>query len=182
MQTSRQSIPDPGASCTEFTLVETDWGVAAVVARDESVVRLVFPTPSAEQTQAAIEQVDETARYRRHLLPGLQTDLVAYFQGTPIDFNVPVDLSFATVFGKKILTACLQIRYGHTRSYRQLAVQSGHAGAARAAGRSLAQNPIPIVIPCHRVIAADGSLGGYSAGEGLNAKRRLLTMESASAF
>ncbi len=76
------------------------------------------------------------------------------------------------------MAACRRIPWGQTRSYAQLAAVAGRPGAARAVGSVMAKNRVPLVVPCHRVIASSGQLGGYSAPQGLSLKRRLLAMES----
>ncbi|MBU0617216.1 MAG: MGMT family protein, partial [Planctomycetes bacterium] len=75
---------------------------------------------------------------------------------------------------------CRRVCYGQTRSYKQLAEQLGRPGAARAVGTAMSRNPCPIVVPCHRVVRSDGSLGGFSGPDGVNTKHRLLQMEAAA--
>jgi methylated-DNA-[protein]-cysteine S-methyltransferase len=98
--------------------------------------------------------------------------------GVRIDFrNVPVVLNGLSVFAKRVLTACRGIRFGQTVSYGRLAEMAGKPGAARAVGRILAKNPLPLIIPCHRVICTNGSLGGFSATGGVKLKKRMLKLE-----
>lgn len=98
-----------------------------------------------------------------------------YFAGTRFQFEVPVDLSQLTTFQQRILEAIRSIPAGTTWTYRQVAEAIGKPQACRAVGQALARNPVPIIIPCHRVVASDGSLGGYSGG--LTNKRLLLDLE-----
>jgi methylated-DNA-[protein]-cysteine S-methyltransferase len=98
-----------------------------------------------------------------------------YFAGTRFQFEVPVDLSQLTAFQQRVLEAIRSIPAGTIRTYRQVAEALGKPQAYRAVGQALARNPVPIIIPCHRVVASDGSLGGYS-GE-LTNKRLLLDLE-----
>ncbi|MDA8387175.1 MAG: methylated-DNA--[protein]-cysteine S-methyltransferase [Nitrospiraceae bacterium] len=98
-----------------------------------------------------------------------------YFEGALDAFTYPLAPLDGTAFERGIWLALREIPYGQTRSYKWLAARAGHPGAARAAGRALAKNPLPIVLPCHRVIESDGSLGGYSPE--LAIKRRLLEAE-----
>lgn len=164
---------------TEFTFIHTDWGVVGIIARGALLVRLILPTRNEEQALSMIEKFDATASLQRNLLPDLQQDITDYFQEKPVHFKVRLDLSYTNDFGRKILRVCEQIEYSQTWSYGQLASQSGHPRAARAVGKIMAQNQTPIILPCHRVIAADGRLGGYSAGEGVSFKEKLLKMEAA---
>ena len=110
--------------------------------------------------------------------PGAFGELVeqlnAYFAGELTDFDVEFDLT-GTEFQRRVWKALLTIPYGETRSYGEIAVQIGAAGSARAVGWANGHNPIAIVVPCHRVIGANGSLTGY--GGGLNRKRTLLELE-----
>ncbi|HLA86043.1 MAG TPA: MGMT family protein, partial [Thermoguttaceae bacterium] len=90
----------------------------------------------------------------------------------------PIDTSHLSPLGQAVSKACRRIPYGRTRTYGQLAAEVGHPQAARAIGRFMASNRVPILVPCHRVVAADGRLGGFSAPGGVAFKRRLLEMES----
>ena len=100
--------------------------------------------------------------------------LDAYFAGELLDFDLDLDLA-GTEFQRKVWAALLSIPYGETRSYGQIAAQIGSPGASRAVGLANGHNPIGIIVPCHRVIGANGSLTGY--GGGLNKKKQLLEME-----
>jgi methylated-DNA-[protein]-cysteine S-methyltransferase len=107
--------------------------------------------------------------------------LYRYAQGEPVDFSrVPLALDHLTPFGRRVVAACRAIPWGSTRSYGELASECGSPGAARAVGSVMAKNRYPLIVPCHRVLAAGGELGGYSAPDGLKMKRRLLAMESAA--
>lgn len=101
-------------------------------------------------------------------------ELAEYFAGTRREFTVPLR-PHGTPFQQKVWAALRTIPYGRTVSYKHIAAQLGNPAATRAVGGANGKNPIPILIPCHRVIAADGSLGGYSLG--LDLKRRLLALE-----
>ncbi len=127
----------------------------------------------------------ELARIVRTYGPGVLPDakradpvarqLDEYFEGKRRTFSVPVDLSPLTAFQRRILGATARVPYGEVATYATVAARAGNRRAFRAAGAALGSNPVPIVVPCHRVLASDGSLGGY--GGGLSAKRQLLQME-----
>ena len=91
-----------------------------------------------------------------------------------------VDLSGFSPFGKRVLRACRKIKYARTATYGQLAEMAGSAGASRAAGNILGKNPLPLIIPCHRIIRADGDMGGFSATGGVNLKKKMLKLEGLS--
>ena len=101
--------------------------------------------------------------------------LMDYFSGALKDFNQSVFFISGTEFEKKVWLALRGVPYGETRTYKWLAEKVGSPKGSRAVGQALSRNPVPIVIPCHRVIESDGSLGGYSGG--IDVKRRLLDME-----
>ncbi len=105
-----------------------------------------------------------------------------YVAGRRAAFDVPVDLSRVSDFQRRVLLAALQIPRGQVRTYAEVAQAIGRPSAARAVGQALGRNPVPIVVPCHRVLAADGSLRGYSGGGGVATKAQLLKLEGAKAF
>jgi methylated-DNA-[protein]-cysteine S-methyltransferase len=103
-----------------------------------------------------------------------------YFAGRRRVFDAPLDLTAATAFDRRVLVAIAAIPYGETRTYGALARALGQPGAARAVGRACGRNPVPLLIPCHRVLRGDGGLGGYGAG-GPRVKAALLALERAGA-
>lgn len=105
----------------------------------------------------------------------LKKDLGDYFSGKKVEFKETLDLTGGTDFQKKVWKAMLKIPFGETRSYGWLAEQAGGKNKARAAGAACGANPIPIIIPCHRVIKSDKTLGGFSSG--LGNKKKLLAIE-----
>jgi methylated-DNA-[protein]-cysteine S-methyltransferase len=108
------------------------------------------------------------------LLMETQRQLIAYFAGELRVFDLPLDMQ-GTAFQKRVWDALLRIPYGETRSYMQVALAVGAANAVRAVGAANGANPVPIVVPCHRVIGTNGKLTGY--GGGLPLKKRLLELE-----
>lgn len=101
----------------------------------------------------------------------------AYLQGSVREILCPIDWSVMTAFQQQVLQRTLQIPYGKTVTYQQIANELGKPGAARAVGQAEANNPMPLVIPCHRVIGSDGSMHGYGGRGGIETKIRLLKME-----
>jgi methylated-DNA-[protein]-cysteine S-methyltransferase len=118
-------------------------------------------TPDAERCAAVVEQLD------------------AYFRGERRDFDLPLALR-GTPFQQRVWDELRRVPYGETVTYRELAARAGSPAAPRAAGRANATNPLPVVIPCHRVIGTDGSLTGYAGG--VHFKRALLVLEGAPGF
>jgi O-6-methylguanine DNA methyltransferase len=146
-------------------------GPLFLAASFKGLVRLEFDA-HALKLNPKTTQLEES---RKVLAPYLD-QLNEYFAGQRREFSIPLDLR-GTDFQLKCWRALLDIPYGETRSYRDLARAIGHPNAYRAVGMSNNRNPIAIVVPCHRVIAADGSLCGY--GGGLDIKRKLLDLEGA---
>ena len=105
-------------------------------------------------------------------------ELQAYFAGRLKRFAAPCDLDGLTPFTRAVLKITARIPYGEVRSYRWLAGQLGKPKASRAVGNALARNPIPVIIPCHRVVRSDGTIGGFALGPGW--KKRLLALEKRS--
>jgi methylated-DNA-[protein]-cysteine S-methyltransferase len=113
--------------------------------------------------------------------PELRERLQSFAHGEPVDFaDVPVHPGSSSQFRNAVISTVRGIAWGRTRTYGDVAAEAGSLGAARAVGQVMATNPLPLIIPCHRVIGAGGRLGGYSARTGLIMKRRLLAMERAA--
>jgi methylated-DNA-[protein]-cysteine S-methyltransferase len=108
-------------------------------------------------------------------LDAVRRQLDEYFAGTLREFDVPVDWALTSRFGREVLRACAAIAYGTTATYAQVAARAGSPNGSRAAGNALGANPVPIVIPCHRVLRTGGGLGGYTGG--LHRKEALLAVE-----
>jgi methylated-DNA-[protein]-cysteine S-methyltransferase len=110
-------------------------------------------------------------------LSALARELDQYFNGRRHEFDIDVDLSGLTPFQTKVLAATAKIPFGAVSTYQQVAKRAGNEKASRAAGGALNHNPIPIVVPCHRVVGSNGALVGYAGG--LDVKRKLLAIEGA---
>jgi methylated-DNA-[protein]-cysteine S-methyltransferase len=114
--------------------------------------------------------------FKKGSVPGnFIKELSSYFNGTNSSFSQKVKFLTGTDFEKKVWSVLKGIPFGETRTYKWVAEKIGNPSATRAVGQALSKNPVPIVVPCHRVIESDGSIGGYSSG--INTKRRLLEME-----
>jgi methylated-DNA-[protein]-cysteine S-methyltransferase len=112
---------------------------------------------------------------RDDLLARAASELAAYFEGERVAFLLPIDLQTATPFRRRVLGRVVQVPYGEVVSYGQVARSIGSPGAARAVGQAMAANPVPILVPCHRVIGSGGGLTGF--GGGLALKAALLALE-----
>jgi methylated-DNA-[protein]-cysteine S-methyltransferase len=147
----------------------TDEGVVAVDFADSE--RAFVQSMRARMGAVPVrspEKAGEAARQLREYLSGKRTR-----------FTLPLDLRWMSDFQREVLLAAAQIPCGQVTTYGQLARRIGRPGAARAVGQALGHNPIPIILPCHRVLASDGSLGGYSGRHGVRTKAHLLRLEGA---
>jgi methylated-DNA-[protein]-cysteine S-methyltransferase len=156
------------------TVFETAWGFVAAVANERGLLRLSLPVPTAARALAAAGA--ERRGAEPALLAAVRGEVQRYFEGERVALDFPTDLDGLTPFHRRVLLAARQIPYGETRSYGWLAHRVGRSRAARAVGQAMAGNPVPLIIPCHRVVGADGRLVGF--GGGLDLKRRLLALES----
>lgn len=160
------------------TTLASPLGPLTVDASDAGVRALWFDPgtwPEAEPVPAPVGPVVDAGDHP--VLAAIDEQLTAWFAGERTRFDVPLDL-VARGFAHEVLVAMTAIPFGEVRSYGALAAELGRdAGSARAVGRACNTNPLPIVVPCHRVIASDGSLGGYAGG--LEVKRWLLAHEGA---
>jgi methylated-DNA-[protein]-cysteine S-methyltransferase len=151
-------------------------GWMGVRASEAGLVEVVLPKKTRRSVERELGTAATTATDGP--LAGLVARFRAYFNGEAVEFPDQLDLSRATPFQRSIWETARRIPRGETRSYTWVAERVGRPLAVRAAGGALGKNPLPVVVPCHRVIAADGSLGGFSGG--LAMKRKLLDLESNS--
>ena len=163
-----------------FRLITTRFGHVAILADERGLRRVYLPELCADLMRDRILCDYPTVEEDDALMDDLVADLRRYFAGQPVKFDVPLCTDGASPFAQAAWKACRAIPYGQTVSYKELAARAGRPGAARAAGTAMRRNPCPIIIPCHRVCASDGSLGGYSGPGGVDFKRTLLEMEAAA--
>ncbi len=158
--------------------VDSPFGTLHAALTRRGLVRLAFPE---EHEPAMVEQLSRriSPRVVRSARPldELERELDEYFAGRRRSFSLKLDWRLIGPFATRVLTRTSQIPYGSSSSYGEIAAEAGSPRAARAAGNALGGNPIPIIIPCHRVLHAGGGLGGY--GGGLDRKRFLLQLEGA---
>ena len=153
-------------------------GWVGVLGSDKGLLRVSLPQPSASEALKALGGMVKGAARAPGRLEGAARRLKLYFGGHRTAFPDKIDISLGTPFQQEVWRQTRLIPYAEIRSYRDLAGQTGRPGAARAVGRALAKNPLPVVIPCHRVVTSSGRLGGFSGGRGL--KRQLLDLEAGS--
>jgi len=156
-----------------YSLARTAFGWVAVAGSEQALAASTFPQESAEAALAALRAqagaAAESAQWRETC-----DRLQAYFDGAPINFPELVELSRFTEFQRRVLSELRLVPYGETRTYGWLARTCGCPRGPRAVGQAVGRNPLPVIIPCHRVLAA-GGYGGF--GGGLDLKLRLLRLE-----
>jgi methylated-DNA-[protein]-cysteine S-methyltransferase len=167
---------DAGLLDVGYGYTDTPFGRMLVAVTPRGLVRVAF---EPEAPDDVLEQLTERLSPRVLEAPiavdAVRRELDEYFEGKRRAFDIPLDWSLTSGFRRKVLRATARIPYGGVSSYREMAERAGNARASRAAGSALATNPIPIVVPCHRVLRTGGNLGGY--GGGLAMKEALLKME-----
>jgi methylated-DNA-[protein]-cysteine S-methyltransferase len=176
-QTAR--APATGQASARHCLFETALGVCGVAWNDEGLSRVQLPAADRGATERRLlgGSRDSVASQPPPWVERLIADIARYAGGEPTDFSaVKVDLRRFGPFHHALYAAARTIRWGETRSYGELARAIGEPDA-RAVGQAMGQNPVPIVIPCHRVLAAKRAIGGFSAPGGAATKRRLLALE-----
>ncbi len=161
-----------------YTTFNTDIGWLGILGSGKGLVAITLPQHSAQE---ALKLQGDSLNYANRS-PGLFSDLTerlkTYSSGHKITFPDELDLSGATDFQRQVWQKTRLIPYGETRSYRWVAEQIGKPEAVRAVGQALARNPLPIIIPCHRVLNIDGRLGGYTGG--VRMKKHLLNLETSA--
>jgi methylated-DNA-[protein]-cysteine S-methyltransferase len=157
-------------------VVESPFGPLLAAATPRGLVRLSYGEESFEEAARELaRRVSPRVLEVPARLDDVRRELDAYFAGRLHRFSVPVDWALTGGFAKKVLEATARIPYGSVSTYAGVAARAGNSRASRAAGNALASNPIPIVVPCHRVVRTGGGLGGYTGG--LDRKEFLLRLE-----
>jgi methylated-DNA-[protein]-cysteine S-methyltransferase len=160
-----------------YTTLDSPVGPVLVAATRKGLVRISFGEVYDEQ--AVLAELCDRISPRIVEAPGyfdaLRLELEEYFHGRRTRFDLPLDWSLTGGFGRRVLERTARIPYGEVSTYKDVAAAAGSPRGARAAGNALGSNPIPIVVPCHRVLHSGGGLGGY--GGGLDRKEFLLKLE-----
>ena len=161
-----------------YAIVPIPTGSLILTANARGIARLTLTAYRQGEAVSQAARLHPDARYDPDLQAELQRDLQRYFEGDHVRFQADLDLGRLAPFQQRVLDACAAIPWGRTVTYGQLAAGIGCGRAARAVGTALARNPIPIVVPCHRVVPSCGRMGGFSAEQGVALKSWLLELES----
>ena len=163
-----------------YRTVDSPVGTLLLAATDQGLVRLAYQVEHHDQVlQTLAQRVSPRILYAPRRLDQVARQLAEYFDGERREFVLPLDFRLAHGFRREVLSHLRMINYGRTESYSQVATATGHPGAVRAVGTACATNPLPVIVPCHRVLRSDGKLGGYIGG--LQTKAALLSLEAGGA-
>lgn len=171
-----QQADDAGLVEVAYRTLDTPVGPLLLAGTAQGLVRVAFEREGFDAVLAALAtRVSPRVLEAPRRLDEAAAELEEYFTGARRRFDLPLDRALSTGFREKVQRVLQQIDYGSTRSYKEIAELVGSPRAVRAVGTACATNPLPIVVPCHRVLRTDGALGGYVGG--LDAKTALLTLE-----
>jgi methylated-DNA-[protein]-cysteine S-methyltransferase len=167
-----------GLADVSYAPVDSPFGTLHAATTKRGLVRLAFPEEPVDSVlERLARQLSPRIVESPVSLDPVRRELDEYFSGRRRSFDLTLDWSLIAPFGRRVLRMTAAIPYGGHLSYAEVAAEAGSPRGARAAGNALGANPIPIVIPCHRVLRSGGALGGY--GGGLDRKRFLLELEGA---
>jgi methylated-DNA-[protein]-cysteine S-methyltransferase len=178
-----------------YVIFSTEWGYFGLAGTKKGLLRSHLPCPKPEIVEKhllwhGLEARENTATdgratkayYDEFYFHSLQQQIIAYFEGHDVNLpcRIPLLLGELSPFCRAVLNTCRDIPFGRTLTYAELAKKLRKPKAARAIGNALALNPLPLIIPCHRVIRSDGEIGGFTAYGGAQLKQRLLKLEGES--
>ena len=165
-----------GLADVAYTTADSPFGTLTLAATGEGLVTLGLPNlPTDEVLESLSARISPRILEAPGRLDAARRELDLYFEGRLQHFDLPLDWRLSSGFRQKVLRQIDRIPFGETRSYKEMAAGAGNERAVRAAGSACGSNPIPIIVPCHRVLRAGGGLGGY--GGGLELKEELLRLE-----
>lgn len=159
-----------------YTTADSPFGTLLLASTPRGLIRVGLPNQDADELLAELAtRVSPRVLEAPAELDRVRRELDLYFEGKLTEFDLPLDWRLSRDFRRRVLRAIDRIPYGQTRTYTQMATRAGNERAVRAAGSACGSNPIPVVVPCHRVLRTSGALGGY--GGGLPMKEALLRLE-----
>jgi methylated-DNA-[protein]-cysteine S-methyltransferase len=162
-----------------YRTVDTPVGPLLLAATERGLVRVAYRSEDHNAVlQTLAERISPRILHAPARLDTTARELEEYFTGTRHTFDIPLDWRLSAGFRATVLHRLPDIGYGHTASYASVAALAGNPKAVRAVGSACATNPLPVIVPCHRVVRSDGSMGGYLGG--VEAKHTLLALEAAA--
>lgn len=165
-----------------YVIFSTEWGYFGLAGTKKGLLRSHLPCPKPEIVESRLLAGFDRPCYDEFYFHSLTEQIIAYFQGNNVNFprRIPLLLLELSPFCQTVLTACRDIPFGRVLTYAELAKKIRRPKASRAIGNALALNPLPLIVPCHRVIRSDGKTGGFTAYGGAQLKQRLLKLEVCS--
>jgi methylated-DNA-[protein]-cysteine S-methyltransferase len=173
----RHAAAEAGLVDVSFDVADTPVGPLLLAVTEQGLCRISFDPEPERETEELARTFGVRVLRVPHVVDRVRRELDEYFDGRRRGFDLPIDLRGRTGFAREILERLSRVPYGQVTTYGSLAAEAGKPRAARAVGMVMNRNPIPIVLPCHRVVGSTGSLVGY--GGGLERKRLLLDLEHA---
>ena len=158
-----------------YSIFNTSFGLCGLVCSKKGIVRFILPGMTEDEIMSAFSL--QSSAFSKGRFREIKESVKRYFDGEMIDFNFPLDLSYTTAFQRSVYKITKTIPYGEVKSYKWVAKKIGLPDASRAVGGALSRNPIPLLIPCHRVVREDGGMGGFTAHGGIDLKMKMLKIE-----
>ncbi len=177
-----ENKPEQSACIYIGRLEDSPIGPMWVAVSEVGLVMVEWDMPQVDFVRLVENRLGKPAIVNEKRTAEAARQLAAYLEGKLQEFSLRLDFSGMTPFQRQVLLLTTQIPYGKTTTYKGLAIQAGHPDASRAVGRVEATNPMPIVVPCHRVVGTDGSLHGYGGPGGIKLKAWLLQLENTSGY
>jgi methylated-DNA-[protein]-cysteine S-methyltransferase len=169
------------ATSSQYCIFETRFGVCGLAWNERGLTRLLLPQSDGGAVERRLRAAAERCEAPPPAIEELIREIQRYFEGAYVDFaSAALDLSQVDEFRRSVYRAARAIPFGRTVTYGELARAIGAPQAAQDVGQALGRNPIPLIVPCHRIVASGGKLGGFSAPGGRTTKQRMLALEHAA--
>lgn len=161
-----------------YHIIDTALGPIGIAWSDVGLCRLLLPQRDRDAMERRLASLDAQPAEPAGAIAELARRIARYADGEHVEFNdIALDMGEIDDFRAAIYAGALTLKFGVTTTYGELAKMAGHAGLARETGVALGQNPVPLVVPCHRILAAGGKIGGFSAPGGSTTKKKMLALE-----
>lgn len=164
-----------------YVIFDTKFGFCGILTSKGRILRTSLPVTDRKSAENDLLDSLQGVKFDPDLLPNIQNQIKSYFSGTYVEFNENIQLQIdgLSQFSQEILKVCRKIPYGRTATYAKIAKMANHPKAARAVGNAMGNNPIPLIIPCHRVVKSDSTTGGFQRNRpgGSDLKKRMLELE-----
>jgi len=164
-------------SADYYAIFKTSLGWCGIIYGRHGLTKIYLPGMKKEKLKKNIHSYNKSIVEHTGRIKVLVRNICSYFKGKNVRLNLLVDMKTMTEFEKKVYKQAMKIPFGKVKSYKWIAEKAGVPNGARAVGNALSKNPVPLIIPCHRVIKSDGKLGGFSAPGGILIKRKMLSIE-----